>query len=218
MSIIELKNIYYKDKEKVVLDNVSLEINKGEAISIVGESGSGKSTLLKILSDLVETTEGEIKYNGKNYSSYNPTDLRKKISYCIQIPYLFGKTVYDNIEFPFKIRDKEVDKQRVNYLLNRFNLDESWLNKNVETLSGGEKQRIAFIRNIMFKPEILLLDEVTSALDSMNTKLIEEYVKELNEEGTTILWVTHNKEQSETIFNRRITILNGQVDKEEELN
>lgn len=218
MSIIELKEVYYKDKENVVIDNISLEISKGEAVSIIGESGSGKSTLLKILSDLIEVTEGEIKYNGKSYSSYNPTDLRKKISYCIQMPYLFGKTVYDNLEFPFKIRDKELDKERVNHLLNRFKLDESWLNKNVDTLSGGEKQRIAFIRNIMFKPDILLLDEVTSALDSMNTKLIEEYVKELNQEGTTILWVTHNKEQSETIFNRRVTISKGKIEQVEELN
>ncbi|MEG0855564.1 MAG: ATP-binding cassette domain-containing protein [Terrisporobacter sp.] len=218
MSIIELNNVYYKDKKNIVLDGVYLEINKGEAVSIVGESGSGKSTLLKICSDLIEVTSGKIKYNGKDYFSYEPENLRKNISYCIQMPYLFGKTIYDNLEFPFKIRNKEVDKKKISNLLKRFNLEEEWLNKNVESLSGGEKQRVAFIRNIMFTPDVLLLDEVTSALDSTNTKIIEDYVKELNDKGVTILWVTHNKKQSETIFNRRITISKGKVEKVEELN
>lgn len=218
MKIIQLDNIRYKDNEKVILDRIKIDINKGDCISIIGESGSGKSTLLKICGDLIEVKEGSIKFKGKEYSSYEATDLRKKISYFIQIPYLFGNTVYDNLEFPFKIRNKEVDNERIINLLKIFNLKEDIMNKNINLLSGGEKQRIAFIRNIIFKPEVLLLDEITSALDADNTKIIEDYIEKLNKQGVTILWVTHSKKQSETIFNKRITISKGKIEKVEEFN
>lgn len=218
MKIIELENLYYRDKENIILDGVTIDINKGDCISIIGESGSGKSTLLKICADLIEVKEGNIKFKGKDYSFYKATDLRKKISYSIQIPYLFGKTVYDNLEFPFKIRNKEVDSEKIINLLKRFNLDNDILKKNINLLSGGEKQRISFIRNIIFTPEVLLLDEITSALDSDNTNLIQGYVEELNKQGVTILWVTHSKKQSETIFNKRVTISKGKIEKMEEFN
>ena len=218
MKIIQLDKIRYKNNEKIILDGIKIDIKKGDCISIIGESGSGKSTLLKICADLIELKEGNIKFKGKDYSFYESTDLRKKISYCTQIPYLFGNTVYDNLEFVFKIRNKEVDNERIINLLNIFNLNENIINKNINLLSGGEKQRIAFIRNIIFKPEVLLLDEITSALDYDNTKIIEDYIRKLNKQGVTILWITHSKKQSETIFNKRITISKGKVEKVEEFN
>lgn len=218
MKIVQLENVTYEGSGKVILDGVTLDVNKGDCISIIGESGSGKSTLLKICSDLIDIKDGSIKYKEKDYSSYEPTDLRKEISYSIQTPYLFGNTVYDNLEFPFKIRNKEVDVDRITYLLNKFNLNKDILNENVNSLSGGQKQRVSFIRNIIFKPEVLLLDEVTSSLDKDNTILIENYIEELNKQGVTILWVTHSKEQSKTIFNKRITISKGKVERVEEFN
>lgn len=218
MKIVQLENVTYEGSGKVILDGVTLDVNKGDCISIIGESGSGKSTLLKICSDLIDIKDGSIKYKEKDYSSYEPTDLRKEISYSIQNPYLFGNTVYDNLEFPFKIRNKEVDVDRITYLLNKFNLNKDILNENVNSLSGGQKQRVSFIRNIIFKPEVLLLDEVTSSLDKDNTILIENYIEELNKQGVTILWVTHSKEQSKTIFNKRITISKGKVERVEEFN
>lgn len=218
MKIIQLDNIRYEDNENVILDGITIDINKGDCISIIGESGSGKSTLLKICGDLIEVKEGSIKFKGKEYSYYESTDLRKKISYSIQIPYLFGNTVYDNLEFTFKIRNKEIDNERIINLLKGFKLKEDIINKNINLLSGGEKQRIAFIRNIIFTPEVLLLDEITSALDIENTKIIEDYIEELNKEGVTILWVTHSEKQSETIFNKRITVSKGKIEKLEEFN
>lgn len=84
-------------------------------------------------------------------------------------------------------------------------------------LSGGEKQRIALIRNLLFKPEILLLDEVTSALDMENTEIVEDAISKLNKEGVTIVWVTHNLEQSRRNGNRIVTIENGEIKSEEVL-
>lgn len=211
MAILSIKNLTYEADNTQILNGITLDIEKGDCISIVGQSGSGKSTFLKICSDLISITSGELYYDGKNYKEYNPLELRRKISYCVQLPHLFGDKVCENLEFPFKIRKKQMDKARVIALLKRFNLDESFLDKQVKSLSGGEKQRIALIRNFIFESDIILLDEATAALDKENAKVIEEYVKELNHKGITVLWITHSKEQSEGIFNKRITIDEGKI-------
>ncbi|MGL5346659.1 MAG: ABC transporter ATP-binding protein [Peptostreptococcaceae bacterium] len=216
MNILKLENVYYSQDNTNIINGVNIEIKQGECISIVGPSGGGKSTLLKLCSDLISPSSGNIFYKGKNYKSYNPIDLRKQISYCIQIPYLFGDTIYDNLVYPFKIRKKEVDKKILIEFLLKFNLDETYLYKDINSLSGGEKQRIALIRNLIFKPEILLLDEVTSALDKGNTKTVENIVKEMNNDGTTVIWVTHNIRQSESIFDRKIIIEDGMICSEED--
>lgn len=211
MSILSIKNLTYEADNTQILKGITVDIEKGDCISIVGQSGSGKSTFLKLCSDLIPATSGELYYEDKNYNEFNPLELRRKISYCIQLPHLFGDKVYENLEFPFKIRKKHMDKNKVITLLKRFNLEESFLEKEVKSLSGGEKQRIALIRNFIFQPNIILLDEATAALDKENAKVIEEYVKELNNKGVTVLWITHSKEQSEGIFNKRITIDEGKI-------
>lgn len=215
MKILELKNITYRADNTDILNGISLDINERECISIVGASGSGKSTLLKLCSDLIPLGNGEILYKGESYNTYNPLDLRRKISYCVQSAYLFGETVYDNLEFPFVVRNEEVDKDRIIYLLKRFNLDEDFLTKDINSLSGGEKQRVSLIRNLVYIPEVLLLDEATSALDAANATVVEEIVKELNNKGVTVIWITHSLEQSENIFSKRIIMEAGKVIKEE---
>ncbi|MBY0754144.1 ATP-binding cassette domain-containing protein [Clostridium sardiniense] len=219
MKILELNKVYYDvDHEKNIINGVSFQVNEGDCISIIGESGSGKSTLMKVCADLIEIESGSIKYRDKEYEDYEPTELRRKVSYCTQSACLFGDTVYDNLEFPFKIRNNDVDKDKMIYFLNLFNLDESYLDKQISSLSGGERQRVGLIRNVIFKPDILLLDEVTSALDISNTKNIQDYVKKINSEGVTVLWITHSEEQSTSIFNKRIIFSKGNIEKMEELN
>lgn len=217
MNILELKKVGYKKEEKAILQDISLQVSPGDCLSIVGASGSGKSTLLKLCSDLISPTSGEIYFKGKPYADYEPIQLRRKISYCLQTPILFGKQVAENLNFPFKIRKEAVDQGRIIQLLERFNLNESFLEKEIQNLSGGEKQRIAIIRHLLYEPEILLLDEATSALDTENAKMVEAYIQELNQKGVTILWVTHQLEQSRRIFNKRIIVGEGNILEEEEL-
>jgi putative ABC transport system ATP-binding protein len=88
---------------------------------------------------------------------------------------------------------------------------EIYINHKVQNLSGGEKQRIALIRTLIFKPEVLLLDEVTSALDKENADIVENVIKKLNDTGTTILWITHNEKQSKKYANKLLTIENGNI-------
>lgn len=211
MNILSIKDVFYNVGDLEILKGISFDIEKGDCISIVGQSGSGKSTLLKLCADMIPITSGNIYFNGKCYTRYNPIELRKKISYCLQTPELFGKSVCENLEFPFKIRKEKVNKQRIVKLLERFNIDESFLEKDIISLSGGEKQRISIIRNLLYTPDIILLDEATSSLDLENAKIVEEYVQELNDLGVTVLWITHSMEQSEKIFNKRITISEGKI-------
>lgn len=211
MPIIEFKSVSLDDKGKTILKNIDMSIEKGDYISIVGPSGSGKSTFLKLSASLISPTDGNIYFYDKPYNDLDPIQLRRKVSYCFQTPYLFGSNVMDNLCFPFSIRNLKTDMHKIDALLKRFKLNSEFKSKDVLNLSGGEKQRIALIRSLLFSPQVLLLDEVTSALDSENTLIVEELIKELNEEGTTILWVTHNMEQSRKNANKRLTIKDGSI-------
>lgn len=211
MSLLEFKNVFFTGNNKNILNNFTISINSGDYISIVGPSGSGKSTFLKLCCHLISPSEGEIKYKNKSIIEQNPTDLRKEIAYCFQTPILFGETVMDNISFPYLIRNIKVDLKRAEELFLLFNLDKDYIKKETKNLSGGEKQRIALIRTLLFEPEILLLDEITSALDVENTSIVENVIKSLNENGTTILWVTHNPEQSRRNAHKLLTIESGEI-------
>lgn len=215
MAFLEFKDVSFKVGDVTIIDGISLDVEKGEFISIVGPSGSGKSTFIKLAADLISPTKGEIYFKGKNYLEYPPTELRKEIMMSFQSPYLFGDTVIDNLKFPFEVREKELDKDRICQLLNEFQMSDDFLEKEVTNLSGGEKQRIALIRSLVFEPEVLLLDEVTSALDVENTEIVEKAIKRRNDEGMTIMWITHNPEQSKKYANRLIEIDNGKLSKEE---
>ncbi len=217
MVLLELQNISYYRENKSILKNISFKVDAGDYFSIVGPSGSGKTTFLKLCAHLLNPTQGVIFFKGKDFEQYNPIDLRRKIGYCAQTSCLFGDTVKDNLSFPYLIRKQKVDLAKIQMLFSYFNLDFEFLRKDVQGLSNGEKQRIALVRTLLFMPEILLLDEVTSALDAANTLLVEKIISSLNQKGTTVLWVTHNLEQSKKYANKLLTIENGEIKSEEVL-
>ncbi|MGL5675618.1 MAG: ABC transporter ATP-binding protein [Cellulosilyticaceae bacterium] len=213
MNILSVKDVSYQVNSLEILKGITFDIEQGDCLSVVGQSGSGKSTLLKLCADLLPLSGGELKFKEKSYTAYQPTDLRKQISYCVQIPHLFGRTVYDNLNFPFQVRHEKMNREKVSELLKTFNLDESYIEKEINGLSGGEKQRIALIRNLIYTPDVLLLDEVTASLDKENAAVVERYIKKLNEKGVTVLWITHSETQSTSIFNKRLVIEDGKVSK-----
>ena len=217
MALLELSNISYVVKDKAIIRDVSLDINEGDYITIVGPSGSGKSTLLKLCSDLISPTSGHITYNGRDLTTIDPEGYRKEVGYCFQRPYLFAKTVRRNILFPYDIRGIKPDMSRIEYLFDLLHMPMEYLERRNDELSGGEMQRICLIRSLIFEPKILLLDEVTSALDSVNTSIVEQVIDELHNKGMTIVSITHSEEQSLRKANRRITIVDGALAKEEVL-
>lgn len=217
MALLDLSNISYIVKDKAIIRDVSLAINEGDYITIVGPSGSGKSTLLKLCSDLISPTSGRITYNGQDLTAIDPESYRKEVGYCFQRPYLFAKTVRRNILFPYDIRGMKPDMERIKYLFDLLHMPLEYLERRNDKLSGGEMQRICLIRSLIFEPKVLLLDEVTSALDSVNTSIVEEVIDELHNKGMTIVSITHSEEQSLRKANRRITIVDGTLAKEEVL-
>ena len=217
MSLLELSNVSYKVKDKTIIDGVSFSVDAGDYISIVGPSGSGKSTLLKLCSDLIGPTSGCITYEGQDIRTITPEVYRQSVGYCFQRPYLFAKTVRRNILFPYDIRNMKPDMDRIEHLFNLLQMPMDYFNRRNDELSGGEMQRICLIRSLIFEPKILLLDEVTSALDAKNTIVVEGLIEELHKRGVTIVSITHNEDQSLRHANRRITIADGAIQHEEVL-
>lgn len=181
-------------------------------MTITGPSGGGKSTLLKLIALIISPTSGTIKYKGKNIREYEPTEYRKEVSYFFQNATLFEDTVRDNLSFPAKIRNEEFDEKRAEKGLEIVQLSDVGLDKPIHELSGGEKQRVALIRNLMYPPKVLLMDEVTSSLDQDNREIILSFVDEMNEEeGVTIMWITHNQEEINA-SDRIIKIKDGKME------
>ncbi len=208
--MFDLKNVNYETKGQVILRPINLSIPQNAFIVVSGPSGSGKSTLLKILGGLVSYTDGILLYNGKQQKEYNMQDYRKEVSYFFQTPVLFGETVRDNLKFPYDIRGLEFDETHVQALLNRVGLSD-FMNKGIHEISGGEKQRVALIRNVVFMPKVLLLDEVTSALDIESKEAVWNFVNYLYKtEGLTIISVTHHSDEIQNATHR-IIIEEGSV-------
>ncbi|ATM76403.1 MULTISPECIES: iron efflux ABC transporter ATP-binding subunit FetA [Serratia] len=194
--LLVLEGIHYQIDEQVILDAVSFTLKSGEFKLITGPSGCGKSTLLKIVSSLLSPTRGNITFNGKNIDDVAPEEYRKQVSYCFQTPALFGDTVYDNLALPYQIRKLKPDEKKIRQDLALLALPDSMLKKGINELSGGEKQRISLIRNLQFMPKVLLLDEITSALDEDNKRNVNELICRLvAEQGLGVLWVTHDKDE-----------------------
>lgn len=193
--ILSLKNVGYRVKDKDIISNFSLDIATGAFLTIVGPSGGGKSTLLKLLANLISPTSGEIGFKDKNINTYSPTNYRRQVSYCFQQPSLFGETVKDNLEFSFKIRKQTPDQSKMEQVLESVDLKPDFLNKNITELSGGEKQRVALIRNLLFKPEVLLLDEITTGLDNDSKEIVHRLIQNVHKDNTTIIQVTHDSDE-----------------------
>ena len=210
MKIFELEHLGLASPEKIMLEDVSLSVEAGAHLTITGPSGSGKSSLLKLLAALVSPSSGRIVYQGRDLEDLDPVAYRREVSYCFQQPVLFGQTVRDNVAFPFEIRQIPFDQERVLTALARLNLGPEFLEKPIKDLSGGEKQRVALVRNLLFEPKVLLLDEVSSGLDEKTKILLRTFLNDLHQEGVTLIEVTHDQQEIEAA-ERLVTIVGGRL-------
>ncbi|WP_195701324.1 ABC transporter ATP-binding protein [Companilactobacillus futsaii] len=208
--IFQVKHLFYKVNETTILKDINLDIQKGKYITVVGPSGSGKSTLMRILASMISSTSGDVIFDGKSIETYDPILYRQKVSYAFQQPTLFGKTVRENLAFPFEVRKKEVDEAKIIDYLKMVNLDETYIDKSVNDVSGGEKQRIALLRNLLFPPEVLITDEVTAGLDAENKEIVHKMLNQFNQRGLTILRVTHDETEIEVAADK-ISIRKGEL-------
>ncbi|MCB5252296.1 MAG: ATP-binding cassette domain-containing protein [Candidatus Cloacimonadaceae bacterium] len=176
---IDIKRLYFADKD--LARDIKLEVSTQERILIVGATGTGKSSLLNTLNLMNQSYEGEILFEGKFLQDYHPHELRTRISMVMQETYLGDGTVQEALDEPLnyaalKNADHSDRKQRLGELLESFKLSLDYLAKRVNQLSGGEKQRIGLIRSLLLRPEILLLDEISSALDQKTSGIISDCI------------------------------------------
>lgn len=199
------------------VNDVSLEIKKGEIFGIIGLSGAGKSTLIRCLNRLEEPTSGKILIDGIELTSLTKEELRKErkdIGMIFQhFNLLSQKNVFQNIAFPLQLekKDKKEIEKRVDELLKYVKLEDKKYSYPSQ-LSGGQKQRVAIARALANNPKILLSDEGTSALDPKTTKSILELLKKIRSEfGITIIMITHQMEVVKDVCDRVAIMENGKV-------
>lgn len=184
------------DQDKPLLKQANLQIEAGQHTCLVGESGTGKSTVLKILANLLSLDQGQVFFQDKPVDDYDYSDYRRQVSYVMQNPSLFGKTVRDNLAFPASIRDLEFAEAEALSYMERFHLRGISLDQPVAELSGGEAQRVGLIRNLLYPPRVLLLDEVTASLDQSNAENVWQQLLPLAEaQDMTLVWVSHKPEE-----------------------
>ena len=196
-NMIYLNGISRTFNNKIILRNVNLEVEKGEFIAILGSSGSGKTTLLNILGLLDKDFKGELKLsNHRILPKRDYTDFRAiHIGFIFQLYYLLPKlNIMENIMLPYQYLrdyDKEIIAERQKKLFELFGLNELE-NQPIETLSGGEKQRVAIARSLIHEPSILICDEPTGNLDEVNSSKVLEVLKLEQKKNKTIVVVTHS--------------------------
>lgn len=212
--MIEIKNLKKKFNNLEVLKDISLNIKKGEIVSLIGPSGSGKSTLLRCINLLETPTAGEILISGENITD-KKTDImkiREKVGMVFQHFNLFPHmTVLENMIYaPVNVKGMEKDKaiKKAIELLKKIGLEDK-KDQYPDKLSGGQKQRVAIVRALIMKPNILLFDEPTSALDPEMVKEVLEVIRELVKTGITMIIVTHEMKFAREVSKRICFLSDG---------
>jgi putative ABC transport system ATP-binding protein len=217
IKITDLQKFYRTEEvETIALNNLSIEVKKGEFVAVMGPSGCGKSTLLNILGLLDDPDGGSYLFNGIEVAKFNErmrSDLRKhNIGFVFQSFNLIDElSVFENVELPLiytKVKAAE-RKRRVEEVLDKMQIMHR-RNHFPQQLSGGQQQRVAVARAVVNNPKLILADEPTGNLDSSNGNEVMQLMTELNEQGTTIIMVTHS-EHDARYSHRIIRLLDGQA-------
>ncbi len=205
--MLKLRNIEKKYGDTTILNNIDLDINDGEIVSILGSSGSGKTTLLNIILGITEANQGTIEFGGKDIT--NVSMENRGFNIVFQDYALFPNlNAYQNIVYGLKNKPGISSRLEVDDLITLLGLRDH-LHKKIDHLSGGQKQRVALARTLVMKPKILLLDEPLSALDGVIKESIKEKIKQIAKEyNLTTIIVTHDPEEALSLSDK-VMILDG---------
>jgi putative ABC transport system ATP-binding protein len=207
----ELPALAKNTTAKLLLDKISLKVERAEVLAVLGPSGAGKSTFLRLLNRLDEPTGGTVLLDGTDYLTLNPRDLRRRIGMVMQRAFLFPGTIADNVRFGPKQAGKVLSDQSVEDLLTQVGLS-GFGDRNALTLSGGEAQRVAITRALANEPDILLLDEPTSALDEVAKLGVESLLESLiRQRNLTCVWVTHDAAQAARMADKVLLLEAGRM-------
>lgn len=204
MSFIQVREIEKKFGESNILNGISMEVNKGDFIAIMGPSGSGKSTLLYSISGMDEITGGSVWFDGENLSAMGEEERAqmrlKKMGFVFQNAQMLKTlTILDNIILPGLVageEDADIIRKRAVDLMEQMGISQI-ADRDIRKVSGGQLQRASICRAMINNPEVLFMDEPTGALNSEATEQVLEILKKLNEQGVTIVMVTHDPKVAE---------------------
>lgn len=209
---VEFKNIGYEIEGSTILNKVNGKIYQGKITTIIGPSGAGKSTLLSFINALNSPTEGDIFIDGHLINEYEAIKLRRKVQLVSQEATMINGTVKDNLELPLTLQNRTMTDKEAEGFLKDVDLPISFLNKNSKELSGGEKQKLSLARSLVTKPSVMLLDEVTSALDRSSVEAIESLLTLINKKhDVTMIWITHDVNQAIRMSDYIWVMMNGEV-------
>jgi len=209
--MIQIRNLLIKRGGRNTLEVDSLDISRGETLTVVGPNGAGKSTLLLALAHLLKPASGDILFDGKSVANWNDLEYRRKISYVFQAPLLMDMSVEQNVGLGLKFRGvpKEETQERVGKWIKAMGI-ESLSKRRAGELSGGEAQRVSLARAFVLEPELLLLDEPFSALDPpTRVKLQDDLIAILAEDHRTAVFVTHNLNEAAKLSHRVAVVVGG---------
>jgi putative ABC transport system ATP-binding protein len=209
--MIETRNLSRAVRDKVLIDNVSLQVQPGEVLAVIGRSGAGKSSFLRLLNRLDEPKGGTVLLNGEDYRGIAPRALRRRVGMVMQMAYLFPGTVAANVAFGPRHHGESFASDQIATLLGRVGLP-GYEDRDVSTLSSGEAQRVSVARTLANAPAALLLDEPTASLDDASARGIEELVLDIIEERRlTCVIVTHNRLQAARMATRTMVLDAGRL-------
>jgi putative ABC transport system ATP-binding protein len=208
---LETRHLSRSVAERVLVSDITVQVQPGEVLAVVGPSGAGKSSFLRLLNRLDEPTGGTVCLNGQDYRELAPRDVRRRVGMVMQVAYLFPGTVAANIAFGPRQRGESLASEQIAALLERVGLP-GYQARDVINLSGGEAQRVSLARTLANAPEALLLDEPTSALDDVSARGIEELVLSIiRERRMACVIVTHNTAQARRIADRTMIVEAGKL-------
>jgi tungstate transport system ATP-binding protein len=210
-SVYRLESVTHGYGGRPVLQVDDLEIRTGEVLGLVGPTGAGKSTLLRLLAGIETPVAGRVLFGGGVDLRDVSLEIRRRITMVFQRPLLLSGTVWANVEYGLRLRGRGRQPPGVREVLDRLKLA-ALAARSARTLSGGETQLVALARALVLEPEVLLLDEPTANLDPARVALAEDVVRTAREQqGTTVVWATHNLFQARRAAGRMALLLDGRL-------
>lgn len=216
MAILQLDNVRKTYQQHVAVDNVSFSVPEGSIFGLLGPNGAGKTSLIRIITTITRADSGVVYLNGAKLNRTHPS----QIGYMPEERGLYKKMkVGEHLLYLAQLKDlsKKEAKSKIDHWLEKFEIQD-WWNKKVEELSKGMQQKIQFVATVVHEPKLLILDEPFSGLDPINTNLIKDEIRELQQKGTSIIFSTHRMEQVEEIceeivlINKGKNVLEGKMD------
>ncbi|PID22018.1 phosphate ABC transporter ATP-binding protein [Sporosarcina sp. P3] len=209
---IHFQNVSFEVEGTKILDTITGSFPTNEITVLVGPSGAGKTTLLKMCNGLLSPTSGDITVQGRTIHEMSPVDLRRKVGMVLQSSPMIAGSVYDNLALPLRLQGKTLSKEKALDILDQVGLEGEYLERDSRTLSGGQQQKVSIARTLLNQSKVLLMDEITSALDPSSLNEVEDLIRKLHDEhAITVIWITHNLEQAKRMGQYAWIMVDGKL-------